>query len=257
VTSLDGEACTIAGHVALSGDDRGGIAVSSDSLYLNGDVAMVGAPLSDLGRVAALSAPHDGIFSDLATGAVYVLLTTAGAEPSFGTTEVINRIGRLSSAGALVAGATALSSNITFAVSASQHPLIFAGYRQLVVYAGSTTAASGNWYAISLPSGTVRSLGAIAMPAHVVCENGSAWGIAEAAGAEVSVLYVESPTAIARYNLATRAVTRTAFTNLADMCSITLSTTTNRWCFHVQQETQFARGRGIMGYCDATWTSSP
>jgi len=241
----------------LSGDDRGGIAVTNDAVYYNGDRAMIRLSATDLSGGVAVSAPQDGIFSDLATGALYLLTRSDGEEIDFAIDGTLTQLGRVTASGTVPTLITLSTPIATFATH--QAPAVFAGYGHVVIFAGSASAsAPGNWYSVSLPSGAVRLLTTIAMPAHTVCENVGTWGIAETVGGDISVLYVESESVIARFRIATGAVTRIPFTNLSDMCSITLSPSRNRWYFHAEGASQFtATGSEYVGYCDATWTSSP
>ncbi len=262
VTSLGATNCRVSGHETASGDDRGGIAVSSDALYYTGDTATVRANL-DLISTATVGVRHDGIFSDLGTGDVYVLLSAAGTQPSYtAATMVVTQLGRLNSAGTLSTTRIPLSTPFTIYTN-NYGGGVFAGVGQVIIFAGPanpTASPSGNWYSISLPSGTVRLVGTFGFPTHNTCENWAAWGIAESVGGDLSVVYAESGTAIARMRLADRSVTRIAeFTNINETCSITLSPTRNRWYFHSEYETQFSTTTRdeLWGFCDATWTATP
>lgn len=261
VTSLTATSCRVSGHETATGDDRGGIAVSSDALYYTGDEATARGTL-DLNGAASVGTRHDGIFSDLGTGDVYVLLSASGAQPNFESTSIaITQLGRLSATGTLTSARVPLSAPITLYTNQFSGG-VFAGRGQVVIFAGAVNPSinpAGNWYSITLADGIVRLLGTFAFPTHHNCENWAAWGIAESVGGDVSVLYVESPTAIARMRLADRSITRTPFVNLNEMCSITLSTSRNRWYFHSEYETQFSSTvtNEFFGHCNATWTYSP
>lgn len=260
VTSLGMAACTVVTHEGLSGDDRGGIATSTDAVFYSGDSATIRLPFGS-SSPTSLGTIHDALFSDLATGDLYVLLTSTGAElTQTGTAagSTVTQLGRLSTAGALTSTRVSLSAPIAM-TGAQSDAMIFAGYGQVVLYSGTADGSTpGTWYAVSLPSGAVRSLGTFAMPSHTQCENWAAWGIAESVGGELSVLYVESGSSIARLNLTTRTTTSLTFSNLGDACSITFSTSRNRWHLHSEQTTQFSSTLGeVLVSCDATWTTSP
>jgi len=261
VTSLGTTGCRAVGHGTPSGDDRGGIAVTTDAVYYTGDDATVRGTL-DLSGIASVGTQHDGIFTDLATAEPYVLLSATSGQPSYDSASiVISQLGRLTATGTLSTARIALSAPITLYTN-NLGAGVFAGSGQVVIFAGAVNpsiSAMGNWYSISLPGGVVRLLGTFEFPTHATCENWASWGIAESVAGDISVLYVESGNAIARMRLADRSITRTPFTNLSDMCSITLSTARNRWYFHAEYTTQFSTSATseLLGYCDATWTSSP
>jgi hypothetical protein len=253
VTSFGATGCMSVEHESTSGDDHGGIAVTNDYVFVNGDNACMRATTGLAARVP-IGSPHDSMFSDLATGQLYAFVATTGNEVNLAGPSTANRLGHVSEVG-LLTPMTALSTPIAFN-NATQYPLFFAGYGQVVVYAGSATTAPGSWYAVGLPSGTVRPLASFVMPTYQACENGGAWGVAEAVGNDVSVVYVESPTALARMRLSTRAVTRIPFTNLGDACSITVSPLLNRWYLHSEQPTQFSALSETLTYCAAVWSAS-
>ena len=44
------------------------------------------------------------------------------------------------------------------------------------------------------------------------------------------------------------------FSNLGDMCSFTVSPSTNRWYFHYEGSAQFGGSSETVGYCTAAFT---
>ncbi|MDB4929548.1 MAG: hypothetical protein JWM10_2032, partial [Myxococcaceae bacterium] len=255
VNTLGTTACAAVTHKSSSGDDRGGIAVSSDAVYYNGDSSTVRASATDLSGLSPLGVIHDGIFNDVATAEVYALLNAAGTQPvPTGDAFTITQLGRISAAGALGTARIPLSMPIT--VSTGGDAGVFSGYGQLVLYSGALPSSSlGNWYAISLPGGVVRPFGAFALPAHQGCENWASWGIAESVGGVITVLLVETATAVIRFNPTDQSIARLPFTNLSDMCSIGFSTSRNRWYFHAEYASQFSTLGEMVGYCSASWSS--
>jgi hypothetical protein len=254
VTALGSGTCTTVLHGDYSGDDRGGIAVSTDSVFYNGDTSTVRASAASLGGATSVGAIQDGIFNDVATGELYALLNAGNAQPlAGGGAFAITQLGRIGATGVLGAARIPLSTPIT--VSTEGDAGVFAGYGQVVIYSGALPSSSaGTWYAVALPGGAVRTFGAFALPPHQGCENWASWGIAESVGGVISVLVVQDSTSIIRFNPTDQSIGRLSFTNLGDMCSIGFSTARNRWYFHSEQGTQFNGNEEHLGYCTATWS---
>jgi alpha-tubulin suppressor-like RCC1 family protein len=198
ITSLGASGCALIDHNSLSGDDRGGIAVSTSHVFYTGDTRTVRYTLA-LGSGAGIGYQHDALTSNLRTGDVY-----SG---------------------------------------------IFAGWDRVVVHNTSRV------YSIALPSGVVTDVGAVAAPPHSGCESWAYWGVAEYFGGQLYITYVRNSTSIARMAVPSGVRTTVAtFSNLSDMCSFTVSPTTNRWYFHHEGRSQFGGSAETIGYCGATFT---
>jgi hypothetical protein len=239
--------CSAVDHVAVTGDDRGGIAVSGARLFYSGDTSTGRFDLQSLvgetvGRI------YDGLVSNLATGTLYTL--------AIGSTPVTNMGGTITSlmelnpmTGGLTSGLINLSQPIPLPATGSVG--IFSGYERIILMGG------GRAWHVSLPSGAVIDLGAVAMPTpRAACESWAIWGVAEFYGGALYVDYVQSGTAIARMRVPEGTVSTLAtFTALSDMCSFTVSPLWRRWYFHHEGSSQFrASGMETVGYCDATLT---
>ncbi|MDP3213212.1 MAG: hypothetical protein Q8S73_03840, partial [Deltaproteobacteria bacterium] len=239
--------CSTVDHLAVTGDDRGGIAVSGARLFYSGDNSTGRFDLQTLAG-ESLGRIYDGLVSDLATGTLYTL--------AIGSTPVTNMGGTITSlmelnptTGGLTAGLINLSQPIPLPATGSVG--IFSGYERIILMGG------GRAWHVSLPSGAVIDLGAVAMPTpRAACENWAIWGVAEFYGGALYVDYVQSPTAIARMRVPEATVSALAtFTALSDMCSFTVSPLWRRWYFHHEGSSQFrADGVETVGYCDATIT---
>ena len=257
VDSLSTTSCRTIEHNAVSGDDRGGIAVSTSQVFYTGDTSTVQALLTDLSGLAPAGSIHDGLLSDLTTGQVYVLLSAMGAEGvSFSGTFTAAQLG-------LLDGATATLSRTRIPLSApitmQSGSGIFSGRGRAYVLTPNSAGAQ-TWYQIRLPSGAVTVLRSGAPSfRHQVCENWAFWGVAEHFGGEAYALYVEDNTHIVRYRVRDGSLAPlvtlagpTAATSLSDMCSFTVSPVTSRWYFHYEGA-GFAGGVDeTLGFCPAT-----
>ena len=239
--------CNTVEHVAVTGDDRGGIAVTNDRLFYSGDTSTGRFDLQTLvgesvGRV------YDGLVSNLATGTLYTL--AIGSTPLTQTGGTVTSLMELNPmTGGLTSGLVNLSQPIPLPATGSVG--IFSGYERIILMGG------GRAWHISLPSGAVIDLGAVALPtARVACDNWAIWGVAEFFGGALYVDFVQSATTIARMRVPEATVAPLAlFTALSDMCSFTVSPLYRRWYFHHELSSQFRTGAAeVAGYCDATIT---
>ncbi|HWN94119.1 MAG TPA: Calx-beta domain-containing protein, partial [Methylomirabilota bacterium] len=234
-------------HNALTGDDRGGIAASSNTVLYSGDNSTARFALADLSGGTALGATYDALVSDLRTGTIYSLgngftpLNTAGGVattllPHDGTTGVLN--------GPRLFLTTPISMPAGNAVG------IFAGYGQIMLHNGSRV------YSIAVPSGVVTDLGAMAIPNHMFAESWAYWGVAEYVAGVHYLVYVRDPQTIVRTAVPSGATTTLAsFSNLSDMAAFTVSVPLNRWYFHYEGSGQFGGSAETIGYADAIFNA--
>ena len=255
--------CSSIDHDMVSGDDRGGIAVSASNVFYTGDVATVRASLTDLGGLASVGAQHDSMLSDLASGEVYVLLNEADAGPVFApgssfTPLVATQLGVLNgSTGALTATRIPLSSPITLTFGSG----VFSGRGRAYVFSQGPGTSNSTWSQIRLPSGTVTTIRAMAPSVnHQYCESWGFWGVAEYFGGAPYAVFVETGLSIVRYRISDGSsvplvTTGAAPNHLSDMCSLTFSPARNRWYFHYEG-TGFAGGTAeTLGYCPGTFST--
>jgi hypothetical protein len=245
ITSLGGTGCSLIEHNFVTGDDRGGIAVSTTNVFYTGDSA-TGRFGLDLSSPASTGAQRDGLTSNLRTGTVYTL--------GNGTTPIPNGGGTLTTLIEL-SGTTGATTGtvvtLSTAITVSSGTGIFAGWDRVVIHNGSRV------YSIALPSGTVTDLGAVAAPSRSGCESWAYWGVAEYYGGTLYIDYVANPTTIER--MAVPAGTRSTvatFTSLSDMCSFTVSPSTNRWYWHHEGGSQFGGSDESIGYCTAAFSTA-
>ncbi|MEZ4407429.1 MAG: MXAN_6577-like cysteine-rich protein [Polyangiales bacterium] len=245
MTAFTASNCRVVDHNSATGDDRGGVVVSGDRLFVTGDTATARLNASDLMAQGTTPARLLSPFQDVATGQVYVLLNAAGAQIDGAST--VTQIAPVDGVtGAVSMTRIALSAPITVAYGTG----IFSGPGRLVLHNGT------RWYQVRLPTGQVTELAMASAPTHRSCESWGWWGVAEYFGGELYATYVQSTTVIARYRVRDAMVTPVSmFTNVGDMCSITVSLTARRWYFHHEYNSQFG-GDSLgetAGYCDATF----
>jgi hypothetical protein len=242
VDALDATGCRVIDHDAITGDDRGGIAISNTHVFYSGDSATGRFDLETLAG-ASIQRVADAMVSNLRTGAVYTLANGTTALTSAGG--MANALIALDGAtGALTSTRITLSQPIS--LGSFTRVGVFSGWDRAVIFSG------GRAYHVSLPDGAVIDLGMVTIPSGSTCENSWFYGVAEYFGGALYVDYVQSSTTIARTRLPdgmTAPLSR--FTNLSDMCSFTVSPTQRRWYFHHEGSGQFGGSSETLGYCTA------
>ena len=189
-------------HNTYTGDDRGGIAVTQNYVYINGDGNMVRYDVADMTNPIVLP-QNDGIFSDLFDGQLYALLDTATSYPqgTYLSNDSVNAIVRLDDM--LNPIDTVLLSQQIYISSATYKAGVFAGSGYMILYSGGT---NGTFYRIGLPSGNVINLGTYALTGLQSSENWANWGIADSMAGDYYVVYRSSTVnQIDRMNLTTYA----------------------------------------------------
>ncbi|MBI5773715.1 MAG: hypothetical protein HZA89_08235 [Verrucomicrobia bacterium] len=246
VTSLTTNNAVVVDVNATAGDDRGGIAVSSNSAFLSGDSSTARFAASNLTSGASLGIIYDGLVGNLRTEQVYCLAngTNLLAQPGGTVNALIELDG---TTGLLTTNRIQLSTNITLNSGSG----IFAGYDRILLHNGSRL------YSVELPSGFVTDLGAMTMPTHIAGEGWAFWGVAEYFGNTNYLVYVRDGTSIARVRVPSGTVSVVAaFQSLSDMASITFSPSRNRWYFHHENSSQFGSFAEALGFADGTWDQS-
>jgi hypothetical protein len=242
ITTLGTTSCQGVEHGTTTGDDRGGIAMGATAAYYSGDTATGRFDPETLASTS-VGVVHDGLLSNLRTGTVYVLGTSATVEVTGSGGTVTHLIELDAATGRLTTRATPL----TTPIAVTSEVGVFSGWDRVALAAGSRV------YDIDIATGRVANVGALTFPTHQGCESWAFWGVAEFIGGALHLAYVENSTRIARVNVATGAVTTVGtFTNLSDMCSFTVDPRRNRWYWHHEGTSQFRSGDEAMGFCPAT-----
>jgi len=228
-SGLDVSDFAVVDHDAYSGDDRGGIAITPDYLYVVGDNHTVRMNAEDLTDMVSLPI-RDGIFSDLSTGDLYDLYNTDleyGIE-AWNFPYTINALARMDVALDYTGEMTTLSSPITIEDSYSN--AMFAGSGFLILYDNF----NDGYYHIDLTTGVVSEAGNGFAPQLYGAENWSDWGFATIHDGDTLLFFRDGWTSeIVTMNLNSGDVTVVhAFDDISDMASITYSPWHSRLYFH-------------------------
>ena len=247
IVSLGTGGVLVTDHNSLTGDDRGGIALSSQNLFYSGDSSTARFPLDTFpnGGVS-LGTIYDSLVSDLKTRQVYLLAN--GTTPiGFGGGTVTTLLEIDGATGGLTGGSLALSSPVPVPSGSG----IFAGYGRILIHNGTEV------FEILLPEGQVTSLGTMSMPPHATAESWAFWGVAEHFGDVRWLAYVQNNQTIVRTRVPDGETTVLApFSNLSDMASFTVAPDLDRWFFHHEGSSQFGSGSEIVGCAQAQFQVS-
>jgi hypothetical protein len=247
VDSLTTTACRLIEHASVTGDDRGGIAVSSTSVFYTGDSA-TGRFALDVSGGVSVGRQYDAIVSELTTGTVYTFGSSASTPIPNGGGTATHLILIDGMTGALTTTAITLSTPIVLGNQSG----FFAGAGRLGVHNGSGNRA----YVILMPSGTVVDLGAMPSPTHTFCESWAYWGTLEFFGGTTYFDIVTNSTTISRVRVPDgMATTLGTFSSLSDMCSFVVSPSNTRWYWHHEGGSQFGGSDESIGYCSATFST--
>jgi len=242
ITSLTATSSNVVEHEPVTGDDRGGIALSSTSLFYTGDNATGSFPTSDISNGSMLGYQYDVLASNIKTKQVYALGTQFGIVQDGG--DLVTRLVPLDpTTGVQLGGEITLSTPISLS-SLNYKAGIFSGWDRIVLLDGDSL----NAFNIDLPSGNVTALGTLNLYSDSIssddrlgCENWATWGIAEYAGGSIKLVYSSSTnfggnSAIKRYDVGNDTVTTVADfpAGVSDLCSFTVDPATNRWYFHYE-----------------------
>ena len=252
IDSLTPTACNLVEHNTVTGDDRGGIAISSTNVFYTGDSA-TGRFGLDLSGGASVGRQYDALVSELSTGTIYTFGSSATTPIGNGGGAASHLIQINGSTGALTSTAIALSTTIMLGNQSG----FFAGSGRVGVHNGAGNRA----YVVLLPAGTVVDLGTMALPAHRTCENWAYWGTMEFFGGATyfdivgdDSIYPETTVFRVSVPSGTRA-TLASFTNLSEMCSFVASPANRRWYWHHEGASQFGGSDESIGYCNATYST--
>jgi len=239
--SLEADGVTIIETDTIIGDDRGGIAVTDNYIYIGGDSYTARYDL-DLQNGVALPI-NDGLFSDLGNAQLYSLYNPLTGTPDFdaNTLMYVTQIRSLNDDLTFGSTTITLSDSIAFGYDQSTNygSGLFAGNGFTLIYSAYDSIA----YVIDLHDGVVTKLGHFeSEQLHAYqTEIGAFWGIAEFNEEGYSVLYRDdNSNNILRYNLVSGTLTTAAsFSDLDEMASFTYAPWNNRWYMHFEGGSQF------------------
>jgi uncharacterized repeat protein (TIGR01451 family) len=243
IMSLLTTAAKVVDHDELTGDDRGGIAVTRDHVFVNGDNAAARFLASDItGGVRLPGGPIDNMVTDLRTETVYRLADGTNLI-TFGT---VTSLIEMDANGAPTGRHINLSRPID--LTGFGNIGIFSGYGRIVIHNGERV------FQVLLPTGLVMDLGLMSPFSHMPTEAWAFWGVAEHVHNTIYLVYVEDSERIVRRRVPGGEVSVVAsFTSLSDMASIVVSPSRRRWYFHYEGTSQFGGSFETLGYANATF----
>ncbi|MBK6846580.1 MAG: hypothetical protein IPG96_03190 [Proteobacteria bacterium] len=241
IATLTGSNCAVVDHNDVTGDDRGGIALSNGRIYVGGDNSTASFDLS-LSAGAALGRVLDTIFSDLRDEHVYVF--GAGDPPQPVSVGAADRLIALDENGGL-STTIPLGQPLTLGHGGSIHATV----------GGALVVTGGRVYRVATPSGTVDDLGPAPSMSRYGCEGPYTHGVAELIDGAWWLAYrTSAAAAIVRTRVSDgQTETIAEFTDLGDLCSFTVSPRLNRWYFHHEYSSQFGSANELLGSCEASF----
>ncbi|MDE0881571.1 MAG: hypothetical protein OSB21_03180 [Myxococcota bacterium] len=253
VENMSANNCRVIDHNTITGDDSGGIAVSSDKLYYNGDTGTGQFNLNDLGGGRRLGRNYS-LISNLANGKVYALWNRqANSAVSTSTSYAGGTFDALKELDANLSPTNTtinLSQGITLtrSYSTTGH-LLLSGFHAMGI-----GTYQGRFYVVDFNTGEVTDVGPRGGVRAYQCESWAKWGVLEYFDNNWFALFrTYGAQSISRVAMGTGnggAVFN--FQRLSDMCSITVSPDQQRWYFHHEGGSQFGGSSETAGYCGAT-----
>jgi hypothetical protein len=231
-------------HNDITGDDRGGIAVTTEYIYMVGDEATV---RYDLNLENGIGLPRmDGLFSDLATGQLYTLYNAVTGAPDYDANDhaYATQIRSLNADLTWGTEVITLSDSVYFGYDQSGDRMsgIFAGTGFVMIHSAQDFSS----YVISLQDGNVTNLGQTNIYAEdgtqpETSENFAFWGVAEFTENGYAMLYAgDDNTSIIRRTLPDgEPEVAFQFEDLNDLASFTYAPWNNRFYMHYEGGGQF------------------
>jgi uncharacterized repeat protein (TIGR01451 family) len=254
VTALRTNGAIVVDHNALTGNDRGGIAVSASTVFVTGDnaTARFNSEFLTNGVSLGTGTIYDGMLTDLKTETIYLLASGTNIMNSSGGS--LDNLVEINGATGLPTGnRIILSTNIVLQYYGETG--IFSGYGRVVIHQGYEA------YDIRLPSGQVTYLGFTQYLPHNYSDSWAYWGVAEYLGGNLYVLFADYSfpvSAIDRARLPDGEVSRAAgFINFSDMASFIISPSLSRWFFHYQGHGQVGGTTETLGSAKALYSTDP
>lgn len=233
IDSLDTTNHQIVDHEQYSGDDRGGIAVTANYVYVVGDDATA---RYDLNLQNGIDLPkRDGIFTDLAQLKLYTLYnTSAPATPNSDNVDgfTMNALRSLNEDLSLGNEIILLTEPISFGFQ--DQGVILAGYNELIV---GTAYGNNEFYHISILNGSVTPLGQHTLNVYG-SENWADWGMSGFDGTDRHAYFRDNNDSIVDYNFTTNTVSSILdITDFSDLSSFIAHPVNNRFYGHYEGST--------------------
>jgi hypothetical protein len=249
LTAIDTSNFHVVDHEALTGDDRGGIAVTANYVYIVGDNATA---RFDLNLQNGIELPkRDGIFTNLASQKLYTLYnTTSPFTPNSDNTDefTMNALRSLNEDLSYGTEIIMLSQPITLGVQ--DQGIMLAGYNELIV---GTAYGNYDFYHISILNGLVTSMGQHTLNVYG-SENWADWGMSGFDGTDRHAYFRDEDDSIVDYNFTTDTYTSIlSITDFSDMASFIVHPSNNRFYAHYEGGTStFGGDDETLLYFEAT-----
>lgn len=249
LTAMDTSNFQIIDHEQINGDDRGGIAVTANYVYIVGDDATA---RFDLNLQNGIDLPkRDGIFTNLASLKLYTLYnTTAPYTPNSDNTDefTMNALRSLNEDLSYGNEIIMLSQPVTLGVQ--DQGVMLAGYNELIV---GTANGNYDFYHISILNGLVTPMGQHTLNAFG-SENWAAWGMSGFDGTDRHAYFRDEDDSIVDYNFTTDTYASIlSITDFSDMSSFIVHPSNNRFYAHYEGNTStFGGDEETMLYFEAT-----
>lgn len=248
IDTITNDNVVLVDHNTITGDDRGGVAITDSSIYFVGDNATV---RYDLDLTAGVSLPlMDGLFSDLAARKVWTLYNSVSSSlPSaFSGSFTVDAFAELNGNLGLTGTNTPLSEPIVMGTGFNQSG-IFSGYGKLGLYNGQ------NFYVVDVASGLVDSIGQYTFNLFG-SESWTDWGNLGFDGVDYIAYYRDvSSSQIVGHNLTTDVIEIISqFPGFSDMATFTYHPDNDRLYFHYEGSGHFGGTAETAGFVDASST---
>ena len=237
INSLDTTNFQITDHNDLTGDDRGGIAVTANYVYIVGDDA---TGRYDLDLQNGLDLPkRDGIFTDLAQLKLYTLYnTTAPLTPNSDDDYfTMNALRSLNEDLTLGSEIILLSQPVT--IGFQDQAVILAGYNEVIV---GTAYGNYDFYHISILNGLVTPMGQHELNVYG-SENWADWGMSGFDGTDRHGYFRDDNDSIVDFNFTTGLSTSILpITDFSDLASFIVHPVNHRFYGHYEGNTSTFEG---------------
>lgn len=233
IDSLDTTGFQVIDHDAITGDDRGGIAVTANYVYIVGDDA---TGRFDLDLQNGIDLPkRDGIFTDLAQLKLYTLYnTTAPSTPNSDNFDYFTMNALRSLNEDLTFGNEIILLSQPITVGTNDQAVILAGYNEVIV---GTAYGNYDFYHISILNGLVTPMGQHNLDVQG-SENWADWGMSGFDGTNRHGYFRDGNGYIVDYNFTVdTTITLLAITDFSDMASFIAHPTNNRFYGHYEGST--------------------
>ncbi len=198
INTLDTTNYQIIDHEVVTGDDRGGIAVTSNYVYIVGDDA---TGRFDLNLQNGIDLPkRDGIFTDLAQLKLYTFYnTTAPYTPNDDNQDGFTMNALRSLNEDLSYGTEIIQLSQPISIGIDDQAVILAGYNEVIV---GTAYGNYDFYHISILNGLVTPLGQHTLNVYG-SENWADWGMSGFDGTDRHAYFRDDNDSIVDFNFTT------------------------------------------------------